>query len=47
VAATDWPPLGAALIRAAEASGDVLVTTGNLYEYGAVDGPMTGDTPLL
>jgi uncharacterized protein YbjT (DUF2867 family) len=25
--ATDWPPLGAALIRAAEASGAVLVTT--------------------
>jgi nucleoside-diphosphate-sugar epimerase len=43
---TDWPPLGAALIRAAEASGAVLVTTGNLYAYGQVDGPMTEDTPL-
>ncbi|WP_350281235.1 NAD-dependent epimerase/dehydratase family protein [Kribbella sp. HUAS MG21] len=43
---TDWPPIGAALIRAAEASGAVLVTTGNLYGYGAVDGPMTEDTPL-
>jgi len=44
---TDWPPLGAALIRAAETTGAVLVTTGNLYGYGAVDGPMTEDTPLL
>lgn len=43
---TDWPPLGAALIRAAEVSGAVLVTTGNLYGYGAVDGPMTEETPL-
>ncbi|MEI8411387.1 MULTISPECIES: NAD-dependent epimerase/dehydratase family protein [unclassified Kribbella] len=43
---TDWPPIGAALIRAAESSGAVLVTTGNLYGYGEVDGPMTEDTPL-
>jgi len=43
---TDWPPLGTALIRAAEASGAVLVTTGNLYGYGQVDGPMTEETPL-
>ena len=43
---TDWPPLGAALIRAAEATGAVLVTTGNLYGYGAVDGPITEDLPL-
>ncbi|NIK56815.1 NAD-dependent epimerase/dehydratase family protein [Kribbella shirazensis] len=43
---TEWPPLGAALIRAAETSGAVLVTTGNLYGYGAVDGPMTEDAPL-
>jgi nucleoside-diphosphate-sugar epimerase len=43
---TDWPPLGAALIHAAESTGAVLVTTGNLYGYGAVDGPMTEDTPL-
>ncbi|MEV5965041.1 NAD-dependent epimerase/dehydratase family protein [Kribbella sp. NPDC051952] len=43
---TDWPPLGAALIHAAETSGAVLVTTGNLYGYGAVDGPMTEDTSL-
>jgi nucleoside-diphosphate-sugar epimerase len=44
---TDWPPLGAALIRAAEMTGAVLVTTGNLYGYGGVDGVMTEDTPLL
>ncbi|MEV0789556.1 NAD-dependent epimerase/dehydratase family protein [Kribbella sp. NPDC050459] len=43
---TDWPPLGAALVKAAEASGAVLVTTGNLYGYGAVDRPMTEDMPL-
>ncbi|NGN62508.1 NAD-dependent epimerase/dehydratase family protein [Streptomyces sp. A7024] len=43
---TDWPPLGAALIRAAEATGTVLVTTGNLYGYGQVDGPMTEQLPM-
>ncbi|GAA4023827.1 NAD-dependent epimerase/dehydratase family protein [Allokutzneria multivorans] len=43
---TDWPPLGAALVDAAEASGAVLVTTGNLYGYGQVDVPMTEDLPL-
>lgn len=42
----DWPPLGAALIRTAEATSAVLVTTGNLYGYGEVDGPMTEDLPL-
>ncbi|MEV4145843.1 NAD-dependent epimerase/dehydratase family protein [Amycolatopsis sp. NPDC049691] len=42
----DWPPLGAALRHAAEASGAVLVTTGNLYAYGAVDGPMTERLPM-
>lgn len=43
---TDWPPLGAALVHAAEVSGAVLVTTGNLYAYGQVDAPFTEDTPL-
>ncbi|GAA2069465.1 NAD-dependent epimerase/dehydratase family protein [Streptomyces albiaxialis] len=43
---TEWPPLGAALIRAAEATGTVLVTTGNLYGYGQVDAPMTEQLPL-
>jgi nucleoside-diphosphate-sugar epimerase len=44
--ATDWPPLAAALLRAAQTSGALLLTTGNLYGYGAVDGPMTEDLPL-
>ncbi|KAK1181520.1 NAD-dependent epimerase/dehydratase family protein [Streptomyces sp. NBS 14/10] len=44
--AADWPPLGTALIRAAEATGAVLVTTGNLYGYGQVDVPMTEQLPL-
>ena len=42
----DWPPLAAALLRAAESSGALLVTTGNLYGYGVVDGPMTEGLPL-
>lgn len=44
---TEWPRLGAALVTAAEASGAVLVSTGNLYGYGAVDRPMSEDLPLL
>jgi hypothetical protein len=44
--ATDWPALAAALLRAAETSGALLMTTGNLYGYGPVDGPMTEDLPL-
>ena len=43
---TDWPPLGAALLGAAQTSGALLVTTGNLYGYGAVYGPMTEGLPL-
>jgi nucleoside-diphosphate-sugar epimerase len=43
---TDWPPLAAALLTAAERSGAVLATVGNLYGYGPVDAPMTEDTPL-
>jgi nucleoside-diphosphate-sugar epimerase len=38
---TAWPPLGAALIGAAEKTGAVLLTTGNLYGYGAPTRPMT------
>lgn len=41
-----WPPLAAALLAAAERSGAVLVTLGNLYGYGPVDVPMTPDLPL-
>ncbi|MEU6644243.1 NAD-dependent epimerase/dehydratase family protein [Saccharomonospora sp. NPDC046836] len=43
---TDWPALGAAFIHAAETTGAVLVTTGNLYAYGRVDAPMTEQLPL-
>jgi nucleoside-diphosphate-sugar epimerase len=43
---TDWPPIAAAMLSAAEASGAVLAITGNLYGYGPVRGPMTEDTPL-
>ncbi|WP_346536521.1 NAD-dependent epimerase/dehydratase family protein [Micromonospora sp. DPT] len=44
--ATDWPPLAGALLTAAERTGAVLATVGNLYGYGPVDGPMTEQTPL-
>ncbi|MGV9765772.1 NAD-dependent epimerase/dehydratase family protein [Micromonospora tulbaghiae] len=43
---TDWPPLAAALLTAAERSGAVLATVGNLYGYGPVGAPMTEATPL-
>lgn len=43
---TDWPPLAAALLRAGELSGAVLVTMGNLYPYGRPAGPMTTETPF-
>ncbi len=42
----EWPPLAAALLRAAESSGAVLATVSNLYGYGPVDGPMTEALPL-
>ncbi|MFU8852144.1 NAD-dependent epimerase/dehydratase family protein [Micromonospora sp. SL1-18] len=42
----DWPPLAAALLTAAERTGAVLATVGNLYGYGPVDTPMTEATPL-
>ena len=41
-----WPPLAAAILQAAETSGAVLVTLGNLYGYGPVDVPMTRGMPL-
>jgi nucleoside-diphosphate-sugar epimerase len=44
--ATDWPPVAAALLTAAERTGAVLVTMGNLYGYGRPIGPMTPGTPL-
>ncbi|MCG5444648.1 NAD-dependent epimerase/dehydratase family protein [Micromonospora sp. NIE79] len=42
----DWPPLAGALLAAAERTGAVLATVGNLYGYGPVGGPMTEQTPL-
>jgi nucleoside-diphosphate-sugar epimerase len=44
--ATDWPPVAAALLTAAAATGAVLVTMSNLYGYGSPDGPMTPESPL-
>lgn len=44
--ATEWPPLAAAMLSAAESSGAGLVTISNLYGYGPVAGPMREDTPL-
>jgi nucleoside-diphosphate-sugar epimerase len=44
--ATDWPPVAAALLAAAERTGAVLVTMGNLYGYGRPSGPMTPESPL-
>jgi nucleoside-diphosphate-sugar epimerase len=44
---TDWPPIAAALLIAAERSGAVLATVSNLYGYGPVSGPMTEDLPLI
>jgi len=43
---TDWPPLAAALLTAAERSGAVLAAMSNLYGYGPVDGPIGQKTPL-
>ncbi|MFG1696350.1 NAD-dependent epimerase/dehydratase family protein [Nonomuraea sp. NPDC049309] len=43
---TDWPPMAAAFLAAAEATGAVYVILGNLYPYGPVTGPMTEDLPL-
>ena len=43
---TDWPPIAAALLEAAAASGAVLATVSNLYGYGVVTGPIGADTPL-
>jgi nucleoside-diphosphate-sugar epimerase len=42
---SDWPPIAASLLSAAESTGAVLVTTGNLYPYGPVDGVITASLP--
>ncbi|SFK35720.1 NAD-dependent epimerase/dehydratase family protein [Geodermatophilus ruber] len=44
--ATDWPPVAAALLAAAERTGAVLVTMSNLYVYGRPSGPMSPEDPL-
>jgi nucleoside-diphosphate-sugar epimerase len=44
--AVDWPPIAGALLTAAERTGAVLVTMGNLYGYGRPTGPMTPESPL-
>lgn len=41
-----WPPIADALLTAAERTGAVLVTAGNLYGYGPVTGPMAEASPL-
>ncbi len=41
-----WPPLAAAMLRATEWTGAVLVTMSNLYAYGPVTGPLTEELPL-
>jgi nucleoside-diphosphate-sugar epimerase len=43
---TDWPPLAASLLSAAEASGAVLVTVSNLYGYGPPEHSMQESDPL-
>jgi nucleoside-diphosphate-sugar epimerase len=42
---TDWPPIAAALLTAAERSGATLVTVNNLYAYGPPSGPMRAGDP--
>jgi nucleoside-diphosphate-sugar epimerase len=44
---SDWPPIYAAAIAAATASGASLVMMGNLYGYGEPSGPMTEHSPQL
>jgi nucleoside-diphosphate-sugar epimerase len=43
---TDWPPLAASVLAAAEKSGAVLVSVANLYGYGPTDQPMVETDPL-
>src|SRR3954447_6100891 len=44
--ATDWPPVAAAMLSAAERTGAVLVTMGNLYGYGRPTRPITPASPV-
>lgn len=42
----EFPPLADASLAAAEKTGAVLATVGNLYGYGAFDGPVNESHPL-
>ncbi|MFC5742090.1 NAD-dependent epimerase/dehydratase family protein [Dyella tabacisoli] len=42
----EFPPIAAAVLRAAEVSGADLVTLSNVYGYGQVAGPMTESLPM-
>jgi len=44
--ATAWPPIQAALLAAAEATGARLITMSNLYAYGRDTSPMAATDPL-
>ncbi|NBH04399.1 NAD-dependent epimerase/dehydratase family protein [Amycolatopsis sp. SID8362] len=44
--AAEFPPLAAAVLKAAEAVGADYVLLDNLYGYGQVEQPMTEETPL-
>jgi nucleoside-diphosphate-sugar epimerase len=44
--ATDWPPVAAALLAAAQRTCADLVTMSNLYAYGRPTGPMSPESPL-
>jgi nucleoside-diphosphate-sugar epimerase len=43
---TDWPPLAASLLGAAEDTGAVYVLLGNLYAYAPPNGPLRESDPL-
>ena len=43
---TEFPPLSAAVLRAAEMPGAVPISAANLYGYGPVAGPITEDLPV-
>ncbi|WP_217999372.1 NAD-dependent epimerase/dehydratase family protein [Nocardia exalbida] len=43
---SEFPPLAASLLAAAESSGADYVMLGNTYGYGPVDGPVTEDLPM-
>jgi nucleoside-diphosphate-sugar epimerase len=43
---TEFPPLAAALLAAAERTGAGYIMLGNTYGYGPLDGPATEDLPL-